>query len=90
MTLTAKIVPSSPYFLPLTQTFFWLVTQSLLPNERLLKRAVKFRSFCSQRSARDHVQITGEPIDAKSLFTKKSTINCVRTGFLVEINFPAS
>ena len=41
------------------------VCHAFLPHERLLKRAVKFISLCSQISPGDHVQITEEPIGAR-------------------------
>ena len=38
-----------------------------------------FLALCSKRSARKHVEITGEPIGARLLFNRKPIISCDRT-----------
>ena len=47
-----------------------------------------FLTLCSKRSAREHVEITEEPIDAWLLFNRKPIISCDRTTPKRVINFP--
>ena len=59
------------------------------PHERLLKRAGTFLTLCSKRSAREHVEITKQPIDAWLLFNRKPIISCDRTTPKRVINYPS-
>ena len=66
----------------------WARHAIFLPHERLLKRMGTFFTLCSKRSAREHVEITEEPIDAWLLFNRKPIISCDRTTPKRMINFP--
>ena len=57
----------------------WARHAIFLPHERLLKRMGTFLTLCSKRSAREHVEITEEPIDAWLLFNGKPIISYDRT-----------
>ena len=57
----------------------WARHAIFLPHERVLKRMGTFPTLCSKRSAREHVEITEEPIDAWLLFNRKPIISYDRT-----------